>query len=124
METTPKKKAEETDKIVQLHTITGGKGPPGGPHPDYLSSLPVHTIFTVRLRKSPNPLSKVFLTEYQVVFKDSCGIKLLNRSLTEQEQEEGYAWVAPWDFCQMFELIGILTVLNISRNSENEEEQQ
>jgi hypothetical protein len=76
--------------------LTAPKGPTGH---DWLSPLPVGTIFVCK-PKPEAPISKIFLQEYIVDTKFTKSIKLLS-NMNEPDQ---YAVVDPFEFCKMFDL--------------------
>lgn len=98
------KKIDDTDNVINLFDkniplLTAPKGPTGN---DWLSGLPVGTVFLCS-PKPEAPVSKIFLQEYEVKCRFTKAIKLIAHVEPEQP-----ALVNPEEFCKFFDLFETL----------------
>jgi hypothetical protein len=84
---------------ANLKLLPGGKS--GPPYADWLSELPVNTVFLVDYQETCGSRT-MFLPKWQIVNKTKLAVELWD---TEKDQR---VWIIPFNFCQDFRLFEIL----------------
>jgi hypothetical protein len=94
--TQQEKEDDEDKKVTKLISIPGGKVPPEDG--DWLSELPVGTVFFAKSKQHP---SKMDLMQYHVDYKWRKTVQLM---VNLNQEHEVYVPVDPKEFCKQWSL--------------------